>query len=235
LRKDEQGERRSKLFYAENSPTGHHSGQDRWEEVRRIGDFRQTDRVLDIGCAEGWIALEAAGLVRHVDGFDISPQRVGEAARLAAERGIANVAFDVASIEQYPFRPRSYDVVLFLSVYGKRLGETRTIGVEHLEPVLEATRRQLIMKVGVQGVEQKEARLWGILEACARRGFDALCLSVVRGGRMRGNWVLAHRRGTDAHAGELPALAVLPTALLRDHPIVQSAASVAGAHSAGEP
>ena len=221
-------QRRSKLFYAENNPDSHHSGRERWEEVRRLGDFRPADQVLDIGCAEGWISLKAARLVGHVDGFDPSRTRVAEAKRLAAEQGLTNVAFEVASIDDYHFEPLSHDVVLFLSVYGKSLGAARTIGVEHLDRVLAATRRQLIMKVGVQGLDHKEARLAEILEACGRRGFDALCLSVVKGRRMWANWVIAHRRGADARVGELPAIAVLPTASLRDHPVVRSAASVVG-------
>jgi SAM-dependent methyltransferase len=234
LAKDKQGERRSKLFYAENNPDSHHSGRERWDEVRKLADFRPGDRVLDVGCAEGWIALEAARLVHHVDAFDISLHHITEAGRLAAEQGIGNVAFEVASIDDYPFEPRSHEVVLFLSVYGKPLGEQRTIGVEHLGRVLEATRRQLLMKVGVQGVGHKEVRLQEILETFEAAGFDSLCLSIVRGRRMLGNWILAHRRGTDARTGELPALAVLPTALLRDHPVVRSAASIAGTVSSGE-
>jgi SAM-dependent methyltransferase len=220
---------RSKLFYAENNPDSRHSGRERWEQVRRIGDFRPTDQVLDIGCAEGWITLEVARLVQHVDGFDISQYHVAEAQRMAAEQGLANAAFEAVSIDDYAFEPLSYDVVLLLSVFGRRLGETRTIGAANLDRVLAATRRQLLMGVGIEGKGYKGARLEVILEACERAGFDSLCFSDprYRNRRVMGNIILAHRRGTDARAGELPARVVVPTTRLGDHPVVRSASAVA--------
>jgi hypothetical protein len=126
-------------------------------------------------------------------------------------------------------------VTLFLAVWGKPLGEGRTVGAGHLRRILRATRRQLIIRVGVQKEPVRERRLAEILEVCDEGGFDALGFSRPRDESeplTRGNLILAHRRGTDARAGRLPPLALVPTRLLADHPVVQSASSIEG--SGGE-
>jgi SAM-dependent methyltransferase len=210
--------------------------EERWAEVERIADLRPTDRVLDVGCADGLIALEAARLVEHVHGFDRSAKWISAAASEAVERGVTNVSFEVASLADYRPEPLSYDVVLFLAVWGKpldrRAGKGKdlsgadAVGPEQLTRLLDAARRQLIMRVGVQASAGKEARLPLILEACEQQGFDALCYSrpLHEGRTLRGNMIVANRRGTDARVGQLPALALIPISMLADHPVVKSAA-----------
>jgi len=193
--------------------------------------------VLDVGCAEGRITLEVALAVAEAKGFDVSAERVAEAARLAAERGIENATFDVGSIDDYPLAPGSFDVTLFLAVWGKPLGGGRTVGATHLRRILQATRRQLIVRVGVQKEPSKERRLAEILALCGEEGFDALCFSRARDDSeafTRGNLLVAHRRGTDARAGDLPPLVLVPTELLSEDPIVRSAASIENTHPDGE-
>jgi SAM-dependent methyltransferase len=224
-------EDRPALYYAESDEQRSTSFWNRWEDIRLLGDFRSTDSVLDVGCAEGRITLEVAALVSHATGFDVSPERVAEAVRLAAERRIENVAFEVGSIDDYPLAPGSYDVTLFLAVWGKPLGGDRTVGAEHLRRILRATSRQLLIRVGVQKEPHKERRLGEILALCDAEGFDALCFSRSRDDSeafTRGNLIVAHRRGTDARAGTLPPLTLVPTERLVDHPIVRSAASIEG-------
>jgi len=131
-----------------------------------------------------------------------------------AEHGIRNAAFAVGSIDDYPLRPLAFDVALFLAVWGKPLGGGRTVGAAHLRRILQATRRQLIIRVGVQKEPSKERRLAEILTLCDEEGFDALCFSRARDDSevfTRGNLIVAHRRGTDARAGDLPPLALVPT------------------------
>jgi SAM-dependent methyltransferase len=222
--------RKSDLYYTESDGRRPTSFADRWSDLGRIADLRADDQVLDIGCAEGLIALEVATRVARVDAFDVSETRVTEARRLAAERGITNVRFDVGSVDTYLFSPLSYDVTLFLAVYGKRLDVERTVGPEHLARVLDTTTRQLLMRVGVQNDTRREARLGEILDVCDDRGFDALCFSRTRRGEFASpnNLLVANRRGSDARSGQLPMLALVPTAHLADHPVVTSAASIVG-------
>lgn len=214
------------LYYREDHPG--RSFESRWKEIRRIVDFRPTDEVLDVGCAEGLITLEVAKLVARVHGFDVRPARIAEAERLVAERGVANATFEVASVIDYPFAPRSYDVSLFMAVWGKPTPDGREVGADELRGILSATRRQHLMRVGVQHRRAWESRLDAILDVCDECGFDALCFSRParnrRAGEAGGNLLLANRRGTDARAGELPRLALLPTSRLSDHPVVLASA-----------
>jgi 2-polyprenyl-3-methyl-5-hydroxy-6-metoxy-1,4-benzoquinol methylase len=83
---------------------------------------------LDVGCAEGLITLEIAALVERVDGFEVKDVRIAEAKRLAAERGITNAHFAVVSVDTHPFEPASYDVILFMDVWGKELGDGERSG-----------------------------------------------------------------------------------------------------------
>lgn len=182
--------------------------------VRRFADLRPTDHVLDVGCAEGLIALEVARWVERIHGFDISPTRVARASRSAVDAGIENATFEAISVQDFPFEPLSWDVTLFMRVWGKGVG-TRTVGANDLARILSATRRQLIMLANVQRLVDFEPLLVEILDVCDQNQFDALCSS-------RPNLIIANRRGADARLGELPKLALVPTALLPDHPVVMS-------------
>jgi 2-polyprenyl-3-methyl-5-hydroxy-6-metoxy-1,4-benzoquinol methylase len=190
--------------------------------------------VLDVGCAEGLITLEVAGLVQRVQGIDVHEGRIAEATRLAAERGIANATFDLASVVDYPLELRSYDVSLFMGVWGKSTTESDTggsVGAEALRRILRATRRQLVMKVTVQHRVNCEPLLEEILDVCDQADFDALCFSRSMSkkgqiGRSAGtNVLVAHRRGSDARIGELPRVALVPLTRLSEHPVVKSSAA----------
>jgi SAM-dependent methyltransferase len=219
---------------------GHRSPQARWEEVRRMADMRPTDHVLDVGCAEGLVTLEVARLVERVHGIDVHESRIAEATRLAAERGIRNATFDLASILDYPLEPRSYDVSLFMAVWGKRAEEgdtSRSVGADELRRILEATRRQLVMRVNVQYRPKREPLLEQLLDVCEQSDFDALCFSRPmpkkrKAGESSGaNLLIANRRGSEARIGELPTLALMPTAWLAEHPVARSAHSPPGART----
>jgi SAM-dependent methyltransferase len=232
-RRAEKGEK--PLFYPRFDGS-ENSVAKRWEEIQRIADLRPTDEVIDLGCAEGLVTLEVARVVSHIHGVEITPKRVAEAKRVAAERGIGNATFEVAAAQDYELAPLSYDVSIFMALWGKPAGPkdehgvpTRTIGEPEIEKLLRATRRQAVLRINVQSTAGVEGRLAGILELCDRNDFDAICFSrpLHEGRYLRGNMIIANRRGTDARVGELPPLVLVPTSMI-DNPILGRASRKPG-------
>ena len=76
--------------------------------------LRSGMRVLDVGCGPGTITLGLAQSVApgEVVGVDLQESMVERARALAAERGIANVRFDLADAYELPFPDRSFDAAL---------------------------------------------------------------------------------------------------------------------------
>ena len=70
------------------------------------------DRAIDIGAGAGHASLAVAPHVAHVDAIDPTPAMLAVAARLAAERGIANVTFTAATAEALPFPDATFDLAV---------------------------------------------------------------------------------------------------------------------------
>ncbi|TMQ17229.1 MAG: alpha/beta fold hydrolase [Deltaproteobacteria bacterium] len=68
-------------------------------------------RVIDCGCGPGTMTLDLAASVAPgpVIGIDIEASQVARAGELAAQRGIGNVRFQVASVHALPFADGSFD------------------------------------------------------------------------------------------------------------------------------
>jgi SAM-dependent methyltransferase len=75
-----------------------------------LADPQPTWRVLDVATAAGHTALAFAPRVAAVVGLDLTPEMLPLAARLAAERGAANVAFAVGDVDDLPF-DSAFDLV----------------------------------------------------------------------------------------------------------------------------
>ena len=84
-----------------NSPT-HAQGASLARLVELTGP-RPEWRVLDVATATGHTALAFAPRVAAVVGLDLTPEMLPHAARLAAERGVANVTFAVGDVDDLPF------------------------------------------------------------------------------------------------------------------------------------
>jgi SAM-dependent methyltransferase len=72
---------------------------------------RRGDRVLELACGPGSVALAAAPLAREVVASDFAPEMAAIAAERAAERGLANVTTRVLDLEDIDEPDASFDVV----------------------------------------------------------------------------------------------------------------------------
>jgi ubiquinone/menaquinone biosynthesis C-methylase UbiE len=80
---------------------------------RRLG-VSTGDRLLDVGCGSGQLALIAARAGAQVTGCDIATNWIERARDRAYAEGLNNVAFDEADAESLPYEDASFDVVASL-------------------------------------------------------------------------------------------------------------------------
>ncbi len=85
------------------------------EALCEAADPRATDRVLDVACGSGTVALVAARRYCEVTGIDYVPTLIDRAKARSAASGL-EVDFRVADAQELPFDDDRFDVVL--SVYG---------------------------------------------------------------------------------------------------------------------
>jgi len=76
--------------------------------LQSIGFVGHKD-VLDLACGMGQWSLVMAGLNERVQGVDISSERLLWANLLARSRGVKNVSFSWAAMEQLPFEDERFD------------------------------------------------------------------------------------------------------------------------------
>jgi SAM-dependent methyltransferase len=93
--------------------------------------------LLDVGCGPGSITIGLAEAVApgEVIGIDISPDAITAARRLAADRGVSNVRFEVADLHRSPFPPATFDAAFAHAVLQHVPDATRA--VKHLRRMLK--------------------------------------------------------------------------------------------------
>ncbi|MGR8921081.1 MAG: class I SAM-dependent methyltransferase, partial [Gammaproteobacteria bacterium] len=88
-------------------------------ELVRFAGVAGGDRVLDVGCGTGVVALTAARAGARVTGADLTPALLERARENAALAGL-DVSFEEADVEALPFDNASFDIVL--SQFGHMFG-----------------------------------------------------------------------------------------------------------------
>lgn len=91
------------------------SGSPPSDVVRRIlsaADFKNTDRVLDIGCRDGVLTFEVARRAGYVTGMAVSDELLAAAQNKALQSGVDNVSFQQIEGSRLPHEDAVFDVVL---------------------------------------------------------------------------------------------------------------------------
>ena len=128
---------------------------DQWSRavfLRRTGEvasflaphLRAGMRLIDCGCGPGSITIDLARIVApgEVVGIDRRQASLSDARTFARERGVANVAFEVANVYQLPFPDRSFDAAFACAL------------LQHLAAPLAALKemRRVLKPGGVIGI-----------------------------------------------------------------------------------
>jgi ArsR family transcriptional regulator len=79
---------------------------------RALGLLLPPVDVVDVGCGEGYLAIEAAQWARRVIAIDRAPDVLTRARALAARRKVTNIAWKRGELERVPLKDESADVVL---------------------------------------------------------------------------------------------------------------------------
>lgn len=120
--------------------------------VRRTGagaafllpHLRPGMRLIDCGCGPGSITIDLAQAVTPGEaiGIDLREEALTYGRRLARDRGLSNVTFQVANVYQLPFPDASFDVAFACAV------------LQHLGAPLEALKemRRVLKPGGVIGI-----------------------------------------------------------------------------------
>ena len=69
------------------------------------------DTVLDVACGPGIVVCAFASIVSHATGIDLTPAMIERARMLQAERGRANVTWQIGDITPLPFADGSFSIV----------------------------------------------------------------------------------------------------------------------------
>ena len=80
--------------------------------ARALGMLLPPLDVADLGCGEGYLALEAARWARQVVAIDRSPDVLARARALAERRRVTNVTWKKGQLERVPIADASVDVAL---------------------------------------------------------------------------------------------------------------------------
>ena len=114
-----------------------------------LAQVKSGDQVLDVGCGTGTLSLAAkqkVGPTGKVFGIDVLPQMVEISQRKAAEAGV-EITFQLGSIDDIPFPPNQFDVVLCSFMIFHMSEAVRSQGIKEIQRVLKPEGRLLVLDI----------------------------------------------------------------------------------------
>jgi len=121
------------------------------------------ERVLDVGCGTGTLAVAAkqrVGAKGSVHGVDASPEMIARA-RTKSELHSQQISFDIAAAQSLPFPDASFDVVLCSLALHHLPADARAGALAEMRRVLAPGGRALIVEFS------KEQGPWAMLNPIA--------------------------------------------------------------------
>jgi SAM-dependent methyltransferase len=88
----------------------HAQGED-LDALETVARRLRPDRALDLGCGGGHVAYRLAAHAKAVTACDLSPEMLAAVRETAAQRGLDNVAVELAPAERLPFETAVFDFV----------------------------------------------------------------------------------------------------------------------------
>jgi ubiquinone/menaquinone biosynthesis C-methylase UbiE len=117
------------------------------QQIVELIQAQPGERVLDVGCGTGVLALHIAahvGATGQVCGIDPGPKQIARA-RKKAVRVRAPISFQVGVIEQLPFPDQSFDLVLTTFVMHMLPDDLKQQGLGEIARVLKPAGRLLLV------------------------------------------------------------------------------------------
>lgn len=97
--------------YAKSFPERHQQ-QVAFTALHLLPRMKQTDHVVDIGCANGWNAMLLAPHCKSLHGYDYNEKFIEAATLSSAEQGSDHLTFTVANVLELELPEASADVVI---------------------------------------------------------------------------------------------------------------------------
>ena len=135
--------------------SGVHSGGPNLDAMLERAALRGTERVLDVGCGAGHTALAFAPHARDVIALDMTEEMLEQTARLAAQRGLGNVALQKGLAEALPFPDGFFDRVLHVGGINAYADPARA-----LAEMARVARPGTPIVVGDEQLDEVAARSW---------------------------------------------------------------------------
>ena len=103
-------------------------------ELIKFSGVHDGDRLLDVGCGTGVVALTAAQVGAKVSGSDLTPELIIRAKENAQISNL-NIDFQVADVEDLPYKDSEFDFVL--SQFGHMFAPRPEVALKEMLRVLK--------------------------------------------------------------------------------------------------